>query len=204
MANVPLPRCRTVPRPGNPSARLRYRLTSLSGGKRVIIRNGDGLPWRSGRLSDSNLATTFLALVIDVMQVGVVFAQKSSFAALKAICANPMNWFAATHRTLQDIGIRPGAHALKFIARLLCVPRLQLSYLLFKFALTLQELELLRLYRKCARLGGHDLSRQFVDLRPDQTGVADVSFIVFVISAAALSDVVKPSMAASSTMGVSP
>jgi len=52
-----------------------------------------------------------VAPVINVVQVGVIFAQKSFFAVLEAIRANPMNWFATSHRFLQDIGIRPGTDA---------------------------------------------------------------------------------------------
>jgi hypothetical protein len=49
------------------------------------------------RLSDSNFARAFGAFIINEVQVGIALIQKPLLAALKAICANPVNGLAAAH-----------------------------------------------------------------------------------------------------------
>jgi hypothetical protein len=110
--------------------------------KKIMVRCGQGLCRRRGCFSDSDFATAFLALVINKVQVVVAFVQKALFPALEAICTDPMNWLVSAYRVFYDISNSSGTDALKFIAILLCGPCLELGYLFFKVAFTLQQIDL--------------------------------------------------------------
>jgi hypothetical protein len=61
------------------------------------------------------------------MEIGVAFVQKTLFAALKAICTDPMDWLGATHRLFWDISDGARTNVLKFIAIFFHIPRLVLG-----------------------------------------------------------------------------
>src|ERR1700748_2105059 len=88
-----------------------------------MIVDNYGLFWWGRRLSESNFVSALAALKINVVQVGVAFVQKVLFAILKAIWADPVNWFAAAHGLLYNVGNRSRTNALQLIAIPLRIPR---------------------------------------------------------------------------------
>ena len=85
-----------------------------------------------------------------------------------------MGFFASLHAFLQGINSNARSDAFKLIAGLLCSPCFKLGFFFFKLAYSAQQIRLRRLGLHCARLGGHDFSRQFEDLRLNEVSVANI------------------------------
>lgn len=92
---------------------------------------------------------------------------------MKTISAYAMRRFSAAFVRLQLVSERSSSIVLQFIALLFCLPCLKLSHLAFKITYSLQQRELVRLGRECARLGGQDYSLEFDDFGPDKGSVSE-------------------------------
>ena len=83
---------------------------------------------------------------------------------IEAVWAKPMKRLAVFHSWLRRISESSTIYGVKLVALFLTFPVFQLHNLLFKIAYTIQQRELRRIGRKCARLGGEDYSLQFDNL----------------------------------------
>ena len=96
---------------------------------------------------------------------------RSAFVLI-AVCTNLMGWFGRAHVFFQNVGEAAVFDLVKSVSFFLCVPCFKCSHFFFKFAYLLQQRELVRVGRKCAALGGEDLSLKFDGLRLEHGSVA--------------------------------
>lgn len=80
---------------------------------------------------------------------------------LIAICTYAMCWFSEGFLRLQLVSKGSTTKVGEFVPLLLGIPCFKLSHVSFKLAYSLQQRELVRLGRECARLGGQDFSLKF-------------------------------------------
>lgn len=94
-------------------------------------------------------------------------------SALVTVCAYLMRGFGGVHADLKSISERAGSELEEFIILLFCFPAFEISNLFFKCAYFAQQRRLRRVGRKCALLGGQDLSVQFDGLALKNSSIAD-------------------------------
>ncbi len=82
-------------------------------------------------------------------------------AALIAIGTQIVREATRIHARLHAISENTGSNFLKLIIFFVSIPVFQLSHFAFKATYSLQQVKLLLVGRKCAALGGKDLSLKF-------------------------------------------
>ncbi len=83
-----------------------------------------------------------------------------------------MRCFSAAFGFFQNVGKRAVPNVAAFIARFFSLPCLKASYFFFKIAYAIQQRRLICLGRKCATLGGNDLSKKFPKVIPEFDEIA--------------------------------
>ncbi len=102
------------------------------------------------------------AVAFILMIASLKFELKDRFASFLIACSTyAMGRFAGAHVWLQNVSERSASEIGQLIPLLLCIPCFKLSHACFKIAYFLGHRRLASLGRKCALLGGNDLSLQF-------------------------------------------
>ena len=93
---------------------------------------------------------------------------------LITVCTYLMRGFGVAHFFFQNIGENTRFNFFKSVAFLFCIPCFKGSFFFFKLAYLIQHRELVRVGRKCAALGGENLSLKFDGLRLEHGSVPRV------------------------------
>ena len=102
------------------------------------------------------------------------FLQNCLEAFLVALGTKGMLRFGRAGTFFQSVSENAAPNLSQLVLLLLSFPCFKVSHFLFKFVYTLQQRRLRIVGRKCARLGGQDLSLKFDNLRVDGRDIMEI------------------------------